>query len=343
LIDLRSDTVTKPSEAMRRAMAGAEVGDDVFEEDPTVRRLEERVAEMLGFPASLFVPSGTMGNQIALRVLAPPATEVLLEVRSHIFHYEMAAMAALSGLLPRPIESGDGILEAPDVLTAIQPDVSYKPRTALLTLENTHNLWGGKIYRREQIEPLLEAARGARLPVHLDGARLWNAAAALGQTEASLARGFDSVMVTFSKGLGAPVGSAVAGSETFVKEARRVRKLFGGGMRQVGVLGAAALVALENRGRLPEDHTNAQRLAVGLAEAGARVNPAQVETNIVAFELENAGGFTARLKERGVLASALSSTVVRLVTHLDVTAGDVDAALAEVRQILKATGANAAQ
>lgn len=335
MIDLRSDTVTKPSEAMRRAMARAEVGDDVFEEDPTVRRLEDRVAELLGFPASLFVPTGTMGNQIALRVLAPPATEVLLEARSHIFHYEMGAMAALSGLLPRPIASRDGIPDPENVLAAIQPDVSYKPRTSLLTLESTHNLWGGTIARRERIEPLLDLARRFGLPTHLDGARLWNAAARLGQSEAALAQGFDSVMVTFSKGLGAPVGSAVAGSAAFVKEARRVRKLFGGGMRQIGILAAAALVALENRERLPEDHANARRLAAGLAEAGSRVDPERVETNIVLFELEDAARFVARLKDRGILASALSATSVRLVTHLDIQSADVDAALAEMRPVLR--------
>lgn len=334
MIDLRSDTVTKPSEAMRRAMAEAEVGDDVFEEDPTVRRLEERVAELLGFPASLFVPTGTMANQIAIRLLAPPATEVLLEERSHIFNFEMAAMAALSGLLPRPIASRDGILEAADVQAAIQPDVSYKPRTSLLTLENTHNLWGGKVYRRERIEPLLAVAARAGLPVHLDGSRLWNAAAALGESESALARGFDSATVTFSKGLGAPVGSALAGAQAFIREARRVRKLFGGGMRQVGVLAAAALVALENRARLAEDHENARRLARGLAEAGARVEPEKIETNIVIFEVADASVFLAGLKERGVLASSLSKTTVRMVTHLDVTAADIELALTAIRSCL---------
>jgi len=327
MIDLRSDTVTKPSEAMRRAMAEAEVGDDVFEEDPTVRRLEERVAELLGFPASLFVPTGTMANQIAIRLLALPATEVLLEERSHIFNFEMAAMAALSGLLPRPIASRDGILEAADVLAAIQPDVSYKPRTSLLTVENTHNLWGGKVYRRERLAPLLAVAASARLPVHLDGARLWNAAAALGESESALARGFDSATVTFSKGLGAPVGSALAGAQAFIREARRVRKLFGGGMRQVGVLAAAALVALENRARLAEDHENARRLARGLAEVGAKVEPEKIETNIVIFEVGDAASFLARLKERGVLATSLSKTTVRMVTHLDITAADIEKAL----------------
>ncbi|HEY3170204.1 MAG TPA: GntG family PLP-dependent aldolase [Thermoanaerobaculia bacterium] len=332
MIDLRSDTVTKPSEAMRRAMAAAEVGDDVFEEDPTVRRLEESVAELLGFPAALFTPSGTMANQIAMRILAPPATEVLMEERSHPFHFEMAGMASLSGLLPRPIPSRDGILEAETVLAAVQPEVSYKPRSSLLVLENTHNLWGGKVYRRRNIEPLLEAARRARLAVHLDGARLWNAAVAARESERELARGFDSVTVTFSKGLGAPVGSAVVGSKSFAKEARRVRKLFGGGMRQVGVLAAAAIRSLENRSRLAEDHERAQRLARSIAELpGVNLDPDSVETNIVIFEVAHASSFVARLKEKGVLAAGVSETAVRLVTHLDVNDTDVARAIDAIR------------
>jgi threonine aldolase len=332
VIDLRSDTVTKPSEVMRRAMAAAEVGDDVFEEDPTVRRLEESVAELLGLPAALFTPSGTMANQIAMRILAPPATEVLMEERSHPFHFEMAGMASLSGLLPRPIPSRDGILEAEAVLAAVQPDVSYKPRSSLLVLENTHNLWGGKVYRRRNVEPLLEAARRARLAVHLDGARLWNAAVAAGESERELARGFDSVTVTFSKGLGAPVGSAVVGSKSFAKEARRVRKLFGGGMRQVGVLAAAAIRSLENRSRLAEDHERARRLARSIAELpGVKLDPASVETNIVIFEVADASSFVARLKEKGVLAAGVSKTAVRLVTHLDLNDTDVARAIDAIR------------
>lgn len=328
MIDLRSDTVTKPSEAMRRAMAEAPVGDDVFEEDPTVRRLEETVASLLDFPAALFTPSGTMANQIAMRVLAPPGTEVLLEEMSHPFHFEMGGMAALSGLLPRPIPSRDGILDAEAILAAVQPDVSYKPRTSLLVVENTHNLRGGRVYRRAAIEPLLAAARQARLGVHLDGARLWNAAVAAEESERELARGFDSVTVTFSKGLGAPVGSAVLGSAAFAKEARRVRKLFGGGMRQVGVLAAAAILSLENRSRLAEDHARAKRLASAVADLpGIRFDPASVETNIVIFEVPDAPSFVARLKERGVLAAGVSKTAVRLLTHLDVDDRDIDRAI----------------
>ena len=331
MIDLRSDTVTKPSAAMRRAMAEAEVGDDVFEEDPTVRALEEKVAALLGFPAALFTPSGTMANQIAMRLLAPPGTEVLLEEMSHPFHFELGGMAALSGLLPRPIPSRDGILDADSVLAAVQPDVSYKPRTSLLFVENTHNLRGGRVYRRAQIEPLLNVARRARLATHLDGARIWNAAVAAGESEEDLARGFDSVTVTFSKGLGAPVGSAVLGSAVFAKEARRVRKLFGGGMRQVGVLAAAAILSLENRSRLADDHARAKRLASAVARLpGIRIDPASVETNIVIFDVPDAPTFVARLKERAVLAAGISKTAVRLVTHLDVDDEDIDRAIGAI-------------
>ncbi len=277
-----------------------------------------------------------MANQIAMRILAPPGTEVLLEELSHPFHFEMGGMAALSGLLPRPIPSRDGILDPQAVLAAVQPDVSYKPRTSLLVVENTHNLRGGRVYRRAAIEPLLAAARQARLAVHLDGARLWNAAVAAGESERELARGFDSVTVTFSKGLGAPVGSAVLGSDAFAKEARRVRKLFGGGMRQVGVLAAAAMLSLENRSRLATDHARAKRLASAIVDLpGIRFDPASVETNIVIFEVADAAAFIDRLRERGVLAAGVSKTAVRLVTHLDVDDEDVDRTIDALRLTAK--------
>jgi threonine aldolase len=275
-----------------------------------------------------------MANQIAMRILAPPGTEVLLEEMSHPFHFELGGMAALSGLLPRPLPSRDGILDADSVLAAVQPDVSYKPRTSLLFVENTHNLRGGRVYRRAAIEPLLAAAREARLATHLDGARLWNAAVAAGESEAELARGFDSVTVTFSKGLGAPVGSAVLGSAAFAREARRVRKLFGGGMRQVGVLAAAAILSLTNRPRLAEDHARAKRLASALAELpGIRFEPTSVETNIVIFDVPDAPAFVGRLKERGVLAAGISKTSVRLVTHLDVDDEAIDRACEALRGV----------
>ncbi len=330
LSDFRSDTVTLPTPAMRRAMADADVGDDVYGEDPTVRRLEERTAELLGLAAALFVPTGSMGNQIALRVQGRPGTEVLLDHRCHVFHFEMAGMATLSGLLPRPVASPKGVPTVEALRPWIRPEeIYYLPRTSMITLENTHNLAGGTVARRADLEPVLALAASRSIPVHLDGARLWNASAALGVPESVLASGFSSVMVCFSKGLRAPVGSAVAGSEAFVAEARRVRKLFGGGMRQAGVLAAAALVALEHeRARLTEDHARARRLAAELAGiAGLSVDPASVETNMVMVTVDgrlgDAGTVLAHLKGKGVLAGSMGPDLIRLVTHADVGEADV--------------------
>ena len=339
--DFRSDTVTKPTPAMRRAMADAEVGDDVYGEDPTVRRLEERTAEVLGLEAALFVPTGSMGNQTALRVHGRSGTEVILEARSHIFHYEMGGMAALSGLLPRPIVGQRGRLSRAAAESWVRPEsVYYLPRTSVVAVENTHNFAGGTVIPRAVLEEILTLAKEKGLRTHMDGARLWNAAAALGVSEASLARGFDSVMVCFSKGLRAPVGSAVAGSKSFVAEARRARKLLGGGMRQAGVIAAPALVALENeRSRLPEDHLRAKRLADGLAEIrGVSLNPADVETNIVFVTIQedvlgDAPSLVARLAEEGVLAGAAGPDALRLVAHADVGDGDVERALAAFLRI----------
>ncbi len=330
--DFRSDTVTKPTPAMRRAMAEAEVGDDVYGEDPTVARLEARTAELLGFPAALFVPTGSMGNQVALRVHARAGTEVIVEARSHVFHYEMGAMAALSGLLPRPVFGPGGRMPAPEVEAWVRPEsVYYLPRTSLVCLENTHNFAGGTVLPRAAVEEVLALARRKGLAVHVDGARLWNAAAALGVAEASLVEGVDSVMVCFSKGLRAPVGSAVAGSEAFVAEARRVRKLFGGGMRQAGVLAGAALVALEEeRGRLAEDHARLARLARELAGVrGVTADPEAFPTNILIVDLDprvwgSANDALGKLRERGILAGAAGPASVRLVTHADVGDADVD-------------------
>ncbi len=338
-IDFRSDTVTRPSARMRRAMADAEVGDDVFEEDPTVRALEEKTSELLGTEAALFVPTGSMGNQIAIRLLAAPATEVILEARSHIFNAEMAAMAALSGLLPRPVATPDGVLTAALAEPAIQPDLSYRPRTGLLCVENTHNFWGGRTMPSAATAGLQDLCRRRGLPLHLDGARIWNAAVAAATTPAALAKGFDTVNVCFSKGLGAPVGSAVASTRDRIREARRIRKLFGGGMRQAGVIAAAALVAIENIGRLAEDHANAARLARGLAGLpGLELDASAVETNIVIFRLSEgrtAGDVAAAFRERGVLCSVVSPSEVRFVTHLDVGAADVETALAAARAIFR--------
>ena len=338
--DFRSDTVTKPTPAMRRAMAEAEVGDDVYGEDPTIARLEARTAEVLGTESALFVPTGSMGNQVALRVHGRSGTEVLVEARSHVFHYEMGAMAALSGLLPRPVFGPGGRMPVAEVEAWIRPEsVYYLPRTSVVCLENTHNFAGGTVLPRPAIDEVLALARGRGLAVHMDGARLWNAAAALGVSEASLAAGIDSVMVCFSKGLRAPVGSAIAGSKAFVAEARRVRKLFGGGMRQVGVLAAAALVALdEERDRLPEDHARLARLARELAAVpGVSLDPAAFPTNILIAELDRlrfgtAAEAVARLRERGVLAGVAGATSIRLVTHADVGDADVARCLAAFRE-----------
>ena len=337
--DFRSDTVTKPTPAMRRAMAEAEVGDDVYGEDPTVRTLEEKTAEVLGKEAALFVPTGSMGNQVCLRVHGRSGTEVILEARCHIFHYEMGAMAALSGLLPRPVAGEGGRLTRALVEPWVRPEsVSYLPRTSVVALENTHNFAGGAVLREAEVAGILALAKERGLAAHLDGARLWNAAAARGVSEASLAQGFDSVMVCFSKGLRAPVGSAVAGSKAFVAEARRVRKLFGGGMRQVGVIAAAALVALTNeRSRLTVDHRRARRLAEGLAELpGLRIDPASVETNILFVGLDpaifgDAPSLVSKLGAEGVLCGAAASDTVRLVTHADVGEADIDRAVIAFR------------
>lgn len=339
--DFRSDTVTKPTPAMRRAMADAEVGDDVYGEDPTVRRLEDATAGVLGTEAALFVPTGSMGNQASLRVHGRSGTEVIVESKSHVFHYEMGAMASLSGLLPRPVEGARGVLKADDVRAWIRPeDVTYLPRTSVVCVENTHNFAGGTVWSRRDIDPVLALARERRLRTHLDGARLWNAAAALGVSEASLAAGFDSVMVCFSKALRAPVGSCVAGSKDFVAEARRVRKLFGGGMRQAGVLAAAALLALtDERARLPEDHARAKRLAEGLGDVrGVSIDPRSVETNILIPRLDpsrlgSGAACVARLRERGVFAVPVGEDAVRLVTHADVGDADVERAIAAFRSL----------
>jgi threonine aldolase len=346
-IDLRSDTVTRPDAAMRRAMAEAEVGDDVFAEDPTVRRLEETTAELLGHEAGLFVPSGTMGNQIGLHLHARPGSEVICDSRSHVVFYEMGALAALSGLLPRTIESAWGQLEPAAVEALIAPDVSYRARTALILVENSHNVCGGTVYTPEQLDAVVGVARRRGLPVHLDGARLWNAAVSAGVPESRFSAGVDTVNVCLSKGLGAPVGSVLCGSADRMKEARRVRKMFGGGMRQVGVLAAAGLVALGNRARLAKDHEHARLLAETLADLpGTVVDLDHVVTNIVVFgitaEFFRAGlgpaldpidEFLARLADHGVRAVRISPTRARFTTHGDVDRAGIEAAVAAIRAL----------
>lgn len=342
MIDLRSDTVTKPTPAMRRAMAEAEVGDDVYGEDPTINRLQERAAELFEKEAALFVPTGSMGNQIAVKLHTRPGMEVVIEERGHIFNYEMAAMSAIAGTLARPVRSldGSGILTWDEIEGALHVGgLYYVAPTGLIALENSHNLAGGAVLTRERTEDICGRAHALGLPVHLDGARIFNAATALNESVANLARPADSVMFCLSKGLGAPVGSMLLGESGFIEEARRWRKVLGGGMRQAGVLAAAGLVALEETPpRLHEDHQNAQRLAHGLAELpGIQIDPERVVTNIIIFDVSGTGiaadEICARLKQRGVLASGFGSSI-RMVTHYDVSRQDIDTALREIREVV---------
>jgi threonine aldolase len=342
MIDLRSDTVTKPTPAMRRAMMDAEVGDDVYGEDPTVNRLQERAAEIFEKEAAIFVPTGSMGNQIAVKLHTRPGAEVVIEERGHIYNYEMAAMSAVSGTLARPVRShdGTGILHWDEIEAAIHVGGAYYVApTGLVALENSHNLAGGAVYTSARTREICERAHALHLPVHLDGARIFNASAALNESVAELARHADSVMFCLSKGLGAPVGSMLLGTRAFIDEARVWRKVLGGGMRQAGVLAAAGLVALEESPKLlHQDHANARRLAEGLAEiVGIHIDPETVLTNIVLFDVSETGisanEICLRLKERGVLASGFGSSI-RMVTHYDVSSGDIETALREMKQVI---------
>jgi threonine aldolase len=338
--DFRSDTVTKPTEAMRRAMAQAEVGDDVLEEDPTVRRLEETAAERLGMEAALFVPSGTMGNQIAAMLHARPGDEVIVEATAHAFLWETGGLARLAGLHVRAIPGRRGMLEPAAVEAAVRtPDVHH-PRTSLLLLENTHNYAGGTIHPIDSMRRLVEVARRHRLSVHLDGARLMNACVASRTAPAEYGRLADSVMFCLSKGLAAPIGSLLVSTRGAILEARRLRKLLGGGMRQVGVIAAAGIVALETMvDRLAEDHRRARRLAEEIADRpGLEIDLESVQTNIVVFRVKRPGLDAAvvieRLRTEGVLASDNARDLVRLVTHKDVGDEDVGRAVAAIRRVL---------
>ena len=344
MIDLRSDTVTKPTPAMRRAMAEAEVGDDVYGEDPTINRLQERAAEIFEKEAAIFVPTGSMGNQTAVKLHTKPGQEVVIEERGHIFNFEMATMAAFSGVVARPVHShdGSGILTWDEIAGAIHANAAYYVApTGLIAIENSTNLAGGSVLTRERTEDICRRAHEMKIPVHLDGARIFNAAVALGESVADLARPADSVMFCLSKGLGAPVGSMLLGSREFIDEARVIRKMLGGGMRQAGVLAAAGLIALEETPRrLHEDHANAKRLAEGVAELpGVKIDPEKVATNIVIFDVSEAGisadDICARLRERGVLAAGFGSSI-RMVTHYDVSSADIETALKEIRSVLSA-------
>ncbi len=346
MIDMRSDTLTRPTPAMRRAMAEAEVGDDVYGEDPTVRRLEERTADLLGKEAALFVPSGTMGNQLALRCQTEPGDEVLLHEAAHIALFERGAYALLSGLVLRPLPGAGGVLAPETVTGAIRPAAiaayGLYPPARLLALENTHNAGGGTVWPPELLAATAAAGRAGGLALHLDGARLWNAALASGASPARLAAPFDTVSVCFSKGLGAPVGSALAGRKALVAKARRFRGLFGGGMRQAGVLAAAALHALDHHyERLADDHAAARRLAFGLAGLGPfRLDPEAVRSNIVFAEVAGrpAAGIVLAARERGLHCLEVGAGRLRFVTHLDLPADAVDRALAILARVVGEAG-----
>jgi threonine aldolase len=326
MIDLRSDTVTRPTSEMRRAMAEAEVGDDVYGEDPTVNLLQERVAERLGFEAALWMPSGTMGNAVAVNLLTEPTQEVLADERSHVVRFELSGMAVLSGVTPRVVRAEHGRLTPEHVRAAAGPKAYYKSDVGLVVLENTHNLAGGAVTTVEETGAVIAAAREAGLRVHVDGARLWNAAVALGVEPRALVSGADTVMVALSKGLCAPAGALVASSRERIERARRVRKLLGGGLRQVGVLAAAGLVALEHMiPRLAEDHDNARRLAEALAAArGVEVAPTRTNIVMARFQRHRAPDIAAGLKAEGILASAFDEATLRLVTHRDVSRADCE-------------------
>ena len=343
VVDLRSDTVTRPTAEMRRAMAEAEVGDDVYGEDPTVNRLERRAAEIFGKEAALFVPTGCMGNLIAIKVWTHHGNEVICEERGHVNLYELASMSAIAGCMPRAVRGEDGILTWKQVEAGIRPKIYYDSQTALICLENTVNMWGGTVYPTAQVEEICDHAHAMDLKVHLDGARIFNAATALGENVSQMTRKVDSVMFCLSKGLGAPVGSMVAGSEGFIEKARIYRKMFGGGMRQAGVIAAAGLIALEKSpGRLHIDHENAKRLAEGISEIpGLTIDPKKVRSNIVIFDCTKTGKTAVEicdaLHPHGVWAQDTALYSVRVVTHCDVARAGVERALLVLKDVVLKT------
>lgn len=332
IIDLRSDTVTKPS--------AAEVGDDIFGEDPTVNRLQAKVAELLGKEAALFVPSGTMGNQLCIKVHTRPGDEVIVERGCHVFNYETGAIAFLSGVQAHTVDGVRGVITPDNIIRAIRPKAYYMPRTSLVCVENTHNRAGGTICPLDVIKSTSELCRSEGLKFHLDGARLWNACVETGITPREYASHFDSVSVCLSKGLGAPVGSVIAGTADFIAEARRHRKIFGGGMRQAGILAAAGIHALDhNMVRLKEDHAKARFLGEELSKVKAfEIDLESVQTNIVIISLEKSGvkpeDVLSRLKAKGVLLTPGNFMGIRAVTHLDVSMEDVQTAAAIIRQTI---------
>ena len=332
IVDLRSDTVTRPTPGMRAAMAAAEVGDDVYGEDPTVAALEERVAGLLGHEAGLFVPSGSMGNQLGLRLLVAPGQELVCDSMAHVARAELGAAAVFAGITFRTWPAGRGLLDVADVRGLIAPDAGpYLVSTAAIEVENTHNFGGGTVQPAEQVAAVQQLAREHGLGLHLDGARLWNAHVATGASLAELAAGFDTASVCLSKGLGAPVGSVLVSTAERIAQARVWRKRYGGGMRQVGILAAAGLYALDHHlARLADDHERARRLAKALG-----ADPANVDTNIVVLDVPDAAAVAARAAEDGVLVSALGPRFLRLVTHLDVDDDGVDHAVAVLREAIR--------
>ena len=335
-IDLRSDTVTTPTEAMRETARDAPVGDDVYEEDPTVETLETRAADLLGKAAALYVPSGTMGNQIAVRAHTDRGEELLLDRESHIYRWELGGVAQHAQVQTRTVDAGERCVPTPEQVTeGLVDEDLHRPGTGLVALENTHNYRGGIAVPSERLAAAAEAAYDHDVPVHLDGARLWNAAVALDTTPAALAEPADSVMACLSKGLGAPVGSVLAGDEAFVEEARRLRKLFGGGMRQAGMIAAPGLEALDSVDRLADDHENARRLAAGLDSIDG-LAAAEPETNIVVVDSADAGltseAFVAACEEAGVRCGAFDEYTTRFCTHRDVDREDVETAIERIER-----------
>ncbi|MGB8000293.1 MAG: low-specificity L-threonine aldolase [Anaerobacillus sp.] len=339
MIDLRSDTVTKPNEQMRKAMYEAEVGDDVYGEDPTVNRLEQIAAQTLGKEAALFVTSGTQGNQIAGLVHCQPGQEVIMESQAHLFLYEAAALSAFAGVQIKTIDGNRGAMNPGDVEAAIRGDDIHQPETGLICIENTHNKAGGAIVPLENMEQIYQLAKKHQIPVHLDGARLFNAAAAAQISVKDFAQYTDSVQFCLSKGLGAPVGSIIAGSSEFIGKARKWRKRLGGGLRQAGVLAAPGIIALEeNPKHLETDHENAKYLAEGLQNTNGIVLENQVDTNILLIDITNTmqttEDFIHLLKEHGILAGAFGPNVIRFVTNNGITKKDIDHALLAIKKIV---------
>ena len=342
MIDLRSDTVTQPTEAMRRAMAAAEVGDDVYGEDPTVNHLEKRAAEILGKEAALFVPTGTMGNTIAVKLHTEPGNEIICDDRAHILDWELAMTAWFSGCLVRAISTPNGIMTWAQIEAQIRPGTGFYAPTALVTIEHTHNMHGGTLYELASIDEICDRAHERGLKVHIDGARIFNASVASGHSVARIAQKADTVMFCLSKGLGAPVGSMLAGTANAIARGRALRKRLGGGMRQAGMLAAAGLIALEEMpSRLYEDHANARFIADGLAKIPClAVDPEKVCTNIVVFDIAATGlsfaELSGQLKSKGLLISTAGGTRARAVTHLNVSRKDCEVALQVMEEVLAA-------